>query len=151
MPRDARIEVVDSLKLQASVEEVQPLGAIHVHGRPQHLLREGFVDSQFCSTHSEVAQGDLNVQNPRDHVTDHDKKPSVAGCGDSLVDDAIAEPRPEEDLASNLEPSVPPSWTFPRSETEQQIFQAQAVQIESPQSKDWIVKVVLITYGEACK
>lgn len=83
--------------------------------------------SQICSTHREMAQGDLNVQNPCDHVTDHDKKPSVAGCGYSLIEDAIAEPRPEEDLASNLEPSVPPSWTFSRSQTEQQIFPAQTV------------------------
>lgn len=40
MARDSRVQVMDSLELKATMEEVEPLGAIDVHGSSQHLLRE---------------------------------------------------------------------------------------------------------------
>lgn len=40
MSRNARVKMVDSLELKTPMEEVQPLGAVDVHCRPQHLLRE---------------------------------------------------------------------------------------------------------------
>lgn len=76
------------------------------------------MNAQICGTHSEMAQGDLNMQDACEHVTDHHKEPSVAGCRYALVEDAVAKPPPEEHLSSNFEPSVPPSRTLSRSEAE---------------------------------
>lgn len=40
MPRYARVEMMNSLKLQSAVEEVKPRGAVNIHRRSKHLLRE---------------------------------------------------------------------------------------------------------------
>ena len=44
-------KMMNCLKLQAAVEEVEPLGAVDIHGCAQHLLREGLVWSEFRRTH----------------------------------------------------------------------------------------------------
>lgn len=43
---DTRVEMMDSLELQASVEKVEPCWAVDVHGGAEHLLRERFADSE---------------------------------------------------------------------------------------------------------
>lgn len=37
---NARVEVVDSLELQSTMEEVEPCRAVDIHGGAQHLLRK---------------------------------------------------------------------------------------------------------------
>lgn len=36
--RDSGVEMMDGLELQTAVEEVQPSGAINIHGGPEHFL-----------------------------------------------------------------------------------------------------------------
>lgn len=40
MAGHARVEVMDGLKLQAAMDEIEPRRAIDVHRGPEHLLRE---------------------------------------------------------------------------------------------------------------
>ena len=54
MSRDPRVQVVNSLELQAAVEEVEPLRAIDVHCRAQHALWEGLGDAEVCGGHCVV-------------------------------------------------------------------------------------------------
>lgn len=42
---DAGVQVVNGLELETAVEEIQPLGTIHIHSCSQHLLRERLVDA----------------------------------------------------------------------------------------------------------
>ena len=80
MSRYAWIQVMHSLKLQSSVEEVQPGRTVNVHCGTQHSLREGLRDAQIRSAHGEVGERDLNVDRCRNHVTDHHEDESVPTC-----------------------------------------------------------------------
>lgn len=93
---------MDGLELQAAVEEVEPVGTIDIHGGAEHFLGEGLVDAEIGGAHCEVAEGDLQVQGCGDHVADHDEGEAAAYGWDGLVDDAVAKPRPEEDLAGDF-------------------------------------------------
>lgn len=65
-----------------------------------------------------MTQSNLNVQRPRNHVTHHDEKPSIACRGDGLADDEVAKPEPEKDVTGYFEPSMPPCWTLLGAKTE---------------------------------
>lgn len=106
---------MDRLELQPAVQEIQPLRTINVHSGAQHLLRKRLVDAQVGGAHGEMAQRDLDVQGPGDHVADHDEKEPAAGVWDRFVDDPVAVPGPEEDVAGDLEPPVPPRRSFLRA------------------------------------
>ena len=122
VPRDARIEMVNGLELQASVEEIQPGGTIHVHGCSEHLLGERLGDTHVRSAHCEVGEGDLDVERGGDGVGDHDEGEAVPGARDGLVDDEVAVPGPEEDLSDELEVAEPPGLAFLRSLAEQKVY-----------------------------
>lgn len=124
MSRDARVQVVDGLELQSAVEEVKPFGTIDIHGRPEHFLGKGLVDAEIRGAHCEVAERDLHVQGRGDHVADHDEGEAAACSGDGFADDAVAEPRPEEDLAGDFEPSMPPRGALSGAKPQQQVFPA---------------------------
>lgn len=122
--RNARIQVVDGLELEAAVQEIQPRRAVDVHGGAEHFLGERLVHAQVRRAHREVAERDLHVQRRRHHVAGEDEGHPPAAAGDAAVDDAVAEPGPEEDLAGNLEPAVPPGGARFRAQPEQQVFPA---------------------------
>ena len=121
MAGDARVEVMDGLELQAAVDEVQPGGAVHVHGCAEHFLREGFMHAQVGRRHGEVGQGDLDVERRGHHVRDQDEYDPVPDRGDAPVDGQIAEPVPEEDLAQDFEVTMPPCGAFVGAREEDQV------------------------------
>lgn len=94
--RHARVEVVDGLELQTTMEEVKPGRAVDVHGSTQHLLGKGLVNTQVGRGHSEMRQRDLDVQRRRDNMGDHDERKSAAPVWDGLVYHEVAVPVPEE-------------------------------------------------------
>jgi len=79
----------------------------------------------------------------RDDVADQYESPATPYCRDRLIDDSITEPIPEEDLASYLEISMPPCGAFFRSLPEQEVFPAEAVEVEPTEGEDRIVKQML--------
>ena len=151
MPRDAGEEVVDGLELQAAVDEVQPGGAVDVHGGAQHLLREGLVDAEVGGAHGKVGERDLHVQRGGDHVAEEDEGEARARARDAAVDDAVAEPGPEEGLAGDLEPAVPPRRASLRALPEKEVRPAEAVEVEATEGEDGVVEVLLVADDEAGK
>lgn len=105
--RDPWVEVVDGLELQAAVHEVEPGRAVDIHGRAEHTLREAFVGAQIGRAHGEMRERDLHVQRAGDHVADHDEDESVPRGRDGKVQDKIAVPCPEDELAEDFEMAVP--------------------------------------------
>ena len=99
VPRDARVEMVDGLELEAAVEEVEPLRAVNVHCRAQHLLGKRLINPEIRRTHGEVRERDLAVDRCRNHVADHDENEAVPVRVDRPVYNAVAKPRPEEGVA----------------------------------------------------
>lgn len=59
--RDPGEKMVNSLELQAAVEEIKPGRAVDVHSGAKHFLGEGFVDSKVGGRHGEVGEGDLHM------------------------------------------------------------------------------------------
>ena len=143
MARDARVEMVDGLELQAAVKEVEPGRAVHVHGGAEHLLREGFVDAQVCGGHGEVGERNLHVERRGDHVRDQNESEAALPVWDRAVYHAVSEPGPEEDLTTDLQPAVPPGGTFLGRLAAEEILKAQAVEVESAEEEDRVVEVVL--------
>lgn len=135
--------MVDSLELQTPVEEVQPRGAIDVHGRAQHLLGEGLGNTQVGGAHREVGEGDLDVERGGDGVGDHDEGEAVPGAGDGLVDNEVAEPGPEEELADDFEVAEPPGLALSGALAEEEVGPAEAVEVEAADGHDGVVGVVL--------
>lgn len=148
MPRDARVQVMDGLELQSTVEKVEPLGTIDVHGGAEHPLRKGLLHAQICRAHAEVTQRDLNMEGRGDHVADEDEGDAAADARNGSVDDPVAEPGPESDVAGDFEPAVPPRRTLSRAETEDQVFPAETVEIEAAEGHDGVIEVVLVADGE---
>lgn len=118
---------MDSLELQTSVDKVKPLWAVNIHGGSEHFLWERFVDSKVCSAHGKMAERNLYMQRSCDHVADHDKGESTCSGGNGLVDHFVAEPVPEEDVAGNLKPPMPPRRAFLRALAHNKVLPAQAV------------------------
>lgn len=131
MPRDTRVEMVNSLELKTTVEEIQPCWAVHVHGSAEHFLGEGLVHAQISCGHGEVGERDLNVQWRSDHMRDQDEKDTATPVRNGTVKDTVAEPGPEENLSGDLEPAVPPGWAFFRCLAAEEILPAQNVEVES--------------------
>lgn len=140
---DARVEVVDGLELQAAVEEVEPLGAVDVHGGAQHLLGEALVLAQVGGAHGEMRQRDLHVHGHRHDVADHDEGEAVPPRWDRLVHRHVREPVPEENLAGNLQPHVPPRRTTARRLAAEEVHPAQPVQVEAAEAKYGVVEHIL--------
>lgn len=46
MAGNARVEVVDGLELQASMEEIEPSWAVDIHSGAKHFLRERLANSE---------------------------------------------------------------------------------------------------------
>ena len=148
VPRHPREQVVHGLELEPAMEEVEPLGAVDVHGRAQHLLGERLVDAQVGGRHGVVGEGDLDVERGGDHVRDEDEEHAARPGGDVCVDDAVAEPRPEKDLAHHLEPAVPPGRAVLGATTKDEVLPAEEVEVEATEQKNRVVRVVLPLDGE---
>lgn len=52
--RHSREHVMNGLKLQATMDEVQPRGAVYIHGSSKHTLWKRLLRSQVGGTHGEV-------------------------------------------------------------------------------------------------
>jgi len=148
MPRDARVQVVHGLELQAAVHEVEPGGTVDVHGGAQHLLRERLVHAEVRGRHGEVAEGDLHVERGGDHVRDEDEGEAGGPGGDAQVERLVAEPVPEEQVAGDLEVAVPPGGAFAwRLGGAEEVGPAEDVEVEAAEGEDRVVQPVLVADG----
>lgn len=62
--------MVNSLKLQTSMHEVQPGRTIDIHSCAQHFLGERFRGSEIGRAHCEVRDGELHMERHVDRVGD---------------------------------------------------------------------------------
>lgn len=98
-----------------------------------------------------MTERDLDVQGRGDDVADEDEDDAVPHRRDAQVQHAVAEPGPEEDLAGHLEPAMPPGRALARSQSEQQVFPAQAVQVEAAKGQDRVIQPGLVAHDELGK
>lgn len=85
VPRHAGVKVVNGLELQATMEEIEPGGALDIHRGAKHLLGKRFVRSHIRCTHGEVRKADLGMKRHGDRMADHNKNKPVPGSRNGLV------------------------------------------------------------------
>ena len=141
--------MMHSLELQAAVHEIQPRRTVYVHSGAQHFLGEGFVWAVVFGAHGEMGEGDLDVQGGGDAVGYEDVEDSGVDGGDAAVEEEVAEPVPEHDLAGDLEVAVPPGGAFGRGLAEEEVFPGADVEVEAAEEEDGVVEPVLVGDGEA--
>ena len=107
--RHAREEMVDGLELKASVQEIQPGGAVDIHGSAQLTLGEALGRTQISGGHAPVAQSDLNVQEHSDTMRDEDECNSNGPSGKCAPEESVAEYSPVAGHEENLNWASPPS------------------------------------------
>jgi hypothetical protein len=146
--RYTREEMVDSLELEASVQEIQPSGAIDIHGGAQLTLREALGRAQIGGGHAPMAQGDLNVQKHGDAVRDEDECNSNGPCGECAPEKSVAKYSPVASHEENLDGTSPPSRAEVGSARRHQMEPGQKVQIETGDGHDGVVGVLLVGYNE---
>ena len=88
--------MVDGLKLKTTVEEVEPLGTVNVHGCTEQSLGEALVDAEVSGTHGEMTEGDLYVERSCHHVAHEEVHYSCPDPRHTTVHDAVTEPSPKE-------------------------------------------------------
>lgn len=135
--------MVDGLELQATMEKVEPLRAIHIHGRAQHLLCEGLLWPVVHGAHGKVGQCNLHMKRHGHHVADHDVHETIPVGGNRPIDDQVAKPVPEEYLTNALEPPSPPGWPLSWSLSSNKKDPGLHVQVETAKAENWIVQIWL--------
>lgn len=93
---------MDGLELQAAVDEIQPLGAVDVHGGAQLALGEGLRFAEVGGRGGPVGEGDLRVQGHGDDVGDEDEPYAEAPGGDGAPEEEVAEEVPVAEHESDL-------------------------------------------------
>ena len=140
-----------NLQMQTSVEPIHPLGAIDIHGGPQHSLGETLRFAQIGSGHGKVRQRDLHVQRHGNHVADHHEAEPVPVGGKAVVQQAVAKPVPEKHQSANLEVAVPCCGALARPKSENQVLEGEEIEVEAAKQKHGVVEVVLVAHKELGK
>ena len=146
MPRHAREEVVAGLELEAAVDEVEPGGAVDVHGGAELALGEGLGVAEHGGGHAPVGQGDLDVQRHGDEVGDEDEGDADGPGGQGEPDQAVAEDVPEGGHHGELGGADPPGLALaegagPRRE---EVDPREEVEVEARDAHDGVVGEALV-------
>lgn len=129
--RDTRVQVVNSLELKTTMEKVQPRRAVDIHSSAKHLLGERFQRAKISSGHSVVRQRNLHMQRRSHHMRDENENDTAEPSRNATPDNAVSEPNPEEDVAGELEPAVPPARAVFRSTSDDDVLPAKEVEVEA--------------------
>ena len=99
--------MVYGLELQATMNKVEPGGAVHVHGCAQLTLGERFGVAEIGGRHAPVGKGDLDVQGHGNDVG-HQHESDTEGPGrDAAPKEAVAKQEPVAAHAGNLDGTCP--------------------------------------------
>lgn len=93
---------MDGLELQAAMDEIQPLGAVDVHGGAQLALGEGLRFAEVGGRGGPVGEGDLRVQGHGDDVGNEDEPYAEGPGGDGAPEEEVAEEVPVAEHESDL-------------------------------------------------
>lgn len=142
--RHAWEEMVHSLELQTTVEEVQPGGTVNVHSRTQLPLSKGLAIAEICSGHSPMRQRDLNMQWECGDMRDENKQNSQLPGRNAAVEEDVSKKVPVAADADNLCGSSPHRTTKIHCPRREQMAERQEVKIEARDGHDGIVSIDLI-------
>ena len=85
MAWDARKQMVYGLELETTMEEIEPLRAIDIHGGTEHSLGKRFLRTEISRTHGKVRERYLHMEDSRDRMADHDEDNAILGGRDDAV------------------------------------------------------------------
>lgn len=143
MARYAREQVVYSLKLETAVDEVQPGGAVNVHGGAQLLLGEGLGSPEVGGRHAPVGERDLHVEWHGDDVGDENEGYADRPGWKREPEKAVAEEVPVAGHEEHLSRARPGCRALVRGAWGDQMQPREEVKVEARNSHDGVVGVFL--------
>ena len=147
MPRHAREQVMHSLELQTPVNEIQPRGAVDIHGRAQLVLGETLA-GEDAGRHAPVGEGDLDMQGHSGEVRDEDEQDAVLPGGDAERVDEVAEPEEIPEDGEDFRGTGPQRAAHVGRAGFEQVRPGEEVEVEARGGHDGVVGVGLEAQGE---
>lgn len=132
-----------SLELESAVDEIQPRGAVDVHGGAQLLLGERLRGAKVSSRHSPVRERDLDVQRHGNDVRDEDEGHADRPGGEREPEETVTKEVPVACHAEHFSGARPGRGTFVRSARGDQVQPGEEVEVEAGNAHDGVVGVFL--------
>lgn len=101
-------QVVNSLELESTVDEIEPSRAINVHAGSELPLGEGLGFAKIRCRHTPMRQSDLNVKGHGDDVRDENKGNASRPVGQGSPQEEISEDEPVAAHEADFRRSNPP-------------------------------------------
>ena len=139
---------MDSLELEAAVDEVEPGGAVDVHGGAQLALGEGFGVAEVGGRHGPVGEGDLHVQRHGDDVADEHEGDADGPGGEGAPEEAVAEEDPVGEHEGDFGRARPRRGAEVHGARGEQVQPGEEVEVEAGDAHDGVVGVFLVGYEE---
>lgn len=143
-------EVVDGLELETAVDEVEPGGAVDIHGGAQLALGEGFGFAEVRGGHGPVGEGDLDVEGHGDDVRDKDESDSDGPTGKGAPEEEVTKDVPVARHHGDLSGADPPRLAASegRGLGRKDMQPREEVEVEARDAHDRVVGVLLEGYKE---
>lgn len=140
---NAREQVVDSLELQAAVDEIEPLRAGDVHGCAQLALSERLAGAEVGGAGAPVGEGDLHVQRHGDQVAGEDEDGAGSPGGNVAPEEDV---EVEEEVGADAEDfggARPPHFALGDGAGREEEAPGEDVEVEAGEGHDGVVGVLL--------
>ncbi|KFY90677.1 hypothetical protein V500_05015 [Pseudogymnoascus sp. VKM F-4518 (FW-2643)] len=141
-------QVVHGLELESAVDEIQPRGAVNVHGGAQLLLGEGLGGAEVGGRHAPVGKRDLDVERHGDDVGDEDKGHAEGPGGEREPEEAVAEKVPVAGHEEHFGGAGPGGCSLVGGARGDQVQPREEVEVEARDSHDGVVGVFLESDGD---
>lgn len=142
-----REQVVHGLELETAVDEVQPRGAVDVHGGAQLLLGEGLGGAEVGGRHAPVGERDLHVKRHGDDVGDEDEGHAEGPGGDREPEEAVTEEVPVAGHEEDFGRARPGRGSLVGGARGDQVQPREEVEVEARNAHDGVVGVLLEPNG----
>ncbi|KFY77510.1 hypothetical protein V499_03140 [Pseudogymnoascus sp. VKM F-103] len=147
----AREQVVHGLELEATVDEVQPRGAVDIHGGAQLLLGEGLGGAEVGGRHAPVGERDLHVKRHGDNVRHEDEGDADGPGGEREPEQAVAEEVPVAGHEEHLGGAGPGCRALVGGARGDQVQPGEEVEVEARDAHDGVVGVLLELDGDLAR
>ena len=144
MPWHPREKMMHGLELKPAVDEVQPFGAVDVHGRAELALGEGFCVAEVGGGGCPMREGDLRVEGHGDDVGYEHESHSERPGGDTAPEETVPENVPVAEHEYDLGGACPGRRPEVHATAIQQMQPGQQVEVEAGDAHDGVVGVFLV-------
>lgn len=137
---------MNRLKLQASVDEIQPRRTSNVHGGPELALRESLPRTQIGGAGSPMRKGDLDVEWHGDKMAGKEEDGAARPGGHVAPEQDVEVEVEVAGYANDLDGSCPGGTATRDGPPREQVGPGEEVEVEAGDGHDGIVRVALVLH-----